>query len=169
MGLIHHLLSGTQLHEPFHFVQEDDPGAVGAAKYWLKLSTGVLKRRAVGNASWTDIILGTPGADGEDGTNGTNGTNGTDGEGVPIGGTTNQILKKNSATDFDVSWDDPAAGVSAFTDLTDGPGVFTGQATKSVRVNPGETALEYYTPSVGGSGPPTDAELLTRFNLVLLT
>jgi len=38
------------------------------------------------------------------GTAGTNGTNGTNGAGVPIAGTTGQVLKKNTATDFDTGW-----------------------------------------------------------------
>lgn len=40
-----------------------------------------------------------------------------------------------------------AAPTSTFVGLTDGPGVFTGQALKSIRVNAGENALEYYTPT----------------------
>lgn len=41
---------------------------------------------------------------------GRNGVNGTDGEGVPAGGTTNQILAKHSNADNDTEWVDPAAG-----------------------------------------------------------
>ena len=37
----------------------------------------------------------------------TNGKDGDDGEGVPEGGTTGQILKKKSETDFDTEWADP--------------------------------------------------------------
>lgn len=35
----------------------------------------------------------------------TNGTKGQDGEGVPTGGTTGQVLKKKSDTDYDTEWD----------------------------------------------------------------
>lgn len=38
-------------------------------------------------------------------------------------------------------------GPPTFVGLTDGPGAFAGQTGKSVRVNAGETALEYFTPS----------------------
>lgn len=41
---------------------------------------------------------------------------------------------------------------TTFVTLSDGPGAFTGQAAKSVRVNAGETALEYYTTTSGGTG-----------------
>ncbi len=51
----HKTLAGLQLHEPYHFVQEDDPGAVGAKLYWLKVSTGQLKRRNDANDTWLSI------------------------------------------------------------------------------------------------------------------
>lgn len=38
-------------------------------------------------------------------------------------------------------------GASSFATLSDGPGVFTGKTLNFVRVNAGETALEYQTPS----------------------
>ena len=56
------------------------------------------------------------GVDGVDGTNGTNGTDGADGAdgvdgvGVPVGGTTSQVLAKASATDHDTEWVDPPSG-----------------------------------------------------------
>ena len=40
-----------------------------------------------------------------------------------------------------------SGGASQFTGLTDTPANYTGQALKGVRVNSGETALEYYTPT----------------------
>ena len=59
---------------------------------------------------------GDPGADGADGADGAqglpgiDGADGADGQGVPIGGTTGQVLKKNSNTDFDTAWVDEAPG-----------------------------------------------------------
>lgn len=41
-------------------------------------------------------------------------------------------------------------GASAFTDLSDVPAAYTGEALKDVRVNAAETGLEFYTPSVNG-------------------
>lgn len=54
----HRQLSGQQLHEPFHYAQDDDPGAVGAGKYWLELSTGLIHRRNTGDTAW-DIVGGS--------------------------------------------------------------------------------------------------------------
>ena len=39
---------------------------------------------------------------------------GNDGVGVPVGGTIGQVLTKDSGTDYDVSWEDPSGGASAF-------------------------------------------------------
>lgn len=55
----HKTLTGTNLHSPFHYVQESDPGAVGANLLWLKASTGVLKYRNSGNTAWTTILAPT--------------------------------------------------------------------------------------------------------------
>lgn len=55
------------------------------------------------------------------------------------------------------------SGVSNFIDLADGPGAFTGNSLKSIRVNSGETALEYYTPPTSGDvtkvGTPVDNQI----------
>lgn len=51
---------------------------------------------------------------------GTNGTNGTNGVGVPAAGTTGQVLKKHSDTDYDTEWGTPAAtgATTALDNLT---------------------------------------------------
>ena len=41
---------------------------------------------------------------------GTDGSDGADGQGVPTGGTTGQVLKKNSETDYDTVWADESGG-----------------------------------------------------------
>ena len=41
-------------------------------------------------------------------------------------------------------------GAENFTDLLDVPSSYTGESLKAVRVNSGETALEFYTPTSGG-------------------
>lgn len=53
---------------------------------------------------------GEQGIQGEQGDAGTNGTNGTNGEGVPVGGTTGQVLAKINATDFNTEWVDQSGG-----------------------------------------------------------
>ena len=42
--------------------------------------------------------------------NGTNGTNGTNGQGVPTGGTANQVLAKVNGTDYNTAWVTPNSG-----------------------------------------------------------
>jgi len=59
---------------------------------------------------------GNPGADGAQGIQGIQGPQGdagpqgNPGVGVPAGGTANQVLAKNSATDYDTAWTTPVAG-----------------------------------------------------------
>lgn len=48
--------------------------------------------------------------------NGTTTASVSDGSGVPTGGTSGQVLTKHSATDYDVSWEDPSG--STITDVT---------------------------------------------------
>lgn len=54
----HSGLTGTNLHVPFHYIQDADPGAVGAGKYWLDTNSGpplVLSRRNAGDTGWDAI------------------------------------------------------------------------------------------------------------------
>ncbi|MEO7978676.1 MAG: hypothetical protein ABI657_16140, partial [Flavobacterium sp.] len=50
------------------------------------------------------------GTNGSNGTAGSNGTNGNNGQGVPTGGTANQVLAKVNATDYNTQWVTPASG-----------------------------------------------------------
>jgi len=56
---------------------------------------------------------------------------------------------------------DELGGVSAFTELTDVPASYTGQTLKFVRVNAGETALEFATVSVSDTNIATNNLTLT--------
>jgi len=57
-------------------------------------------------------------AKGNDGAAGVNGTNGSNGVGVPTGGTTGQVLAKNSATNYDTAWiNAPTGGGSSAFDF----------------------------------------------------
>ena len=53
-----------------------------------------------------------------------------------------------------------APGVNDFIDLADAPHSYSGQATKVVKVNAGETAVEFGT-GAGGSGTVTDVSVTT--------
>lgn len=86
---------------------------------------------------------GDTGPAGTNGTNGIDGTNGTNGVGVPIGGTTGQVLSKVNATDYNTQWVSPATGtvtaVSALTLGTTGTDlsstVVTGTTTPVITLN----------------------------------
>lgn len=53
---------------------------------------------------------GAPGADGADGADGTDGVDGVDGVGVPVGGTTGQVLAKIDGTNYNTQWVTPSGG-----------------------------------------------------------
>lgn len=55
---------------------------------------------------------GTTGATGSQGPQGSVGPQGPAGQGVPVGGTTSQVLTKTSATDYATNWQTPAAGLT---------------------------------------------------------
>jgi hypothetical protein len=64
---------------------------------------------------------GATGAAGATGATGATGPQGINGVGVPIGGTTGQVLKKASNTDYDVIWGPGGSGTSInkVTDIAD--------------------------------------------------
>ena len=57
------------------------------------------------------------------GTDGTNGTNGTNGVGVPVGGSTGQVLSKINATDYNTTWTTPTTGTVTQVAATAGTGI----------------------------------------------
>jgi hypothetical protein len=59
----HSELIDDQLHVPFRWVQESDPGngADHPGHFWVKLSTGAIKRRKDDDSGWDDVG-GAPGA-----------------------------------------------------------------------------------------------------------
>lgn len=85
------------------------------------------------------------------------GVQGSAGVGVPAGGTTGQVLAKNSNTDYDTEWiNQTGGGSSTFIALTDTPSSYSGQATKVVAVKADESGLEFVTGG-GGSGETNTA------------
>jgi hypothetical protein len=79
------------------------------------------------------------GSNGTNGTNGTNGSNGTNGQGVPVGGTTGQVLAKINATDYNTQWTTPAAGT--VTNVTGtAPIVSSGGTTPAISVSAASTS-----------------------------
>lgn len=66
----HAILTGLQLHTPFHYEQTTDPGAVGAGLYWLNTSTFAINRRNDSNTAWNTVagpVAGATGATGAPG------------------------------------------------------------------------------------------------------
>jgi len=61
------------------------------------------------------VVVSSPGPIGPAGATGAAGTNGTNGVGVPVGGTTGQVLSKIDGTNYNTQWSTPAAGYSAPT------------------------------------------------------
>lgn len=59
-------------------------------------------------------LTGNTGPQGDQGIQGPAGADGANGQGVPIGGTQGQVLRKISATNYDTEWATPAAGGEAF-------------------------------------------------------
>lgn len=61
------------------------------------------------------IFLGLPGPEGPQGPQGIQGETGpagADGVGVPVGGTTGQVLSKASGTNYDTQWTTPSTGIT---------------------------------------------------------
>ena len=101
-------------------------------------------------------LTGPQGVQGDPGPAGATGATGPAGPGVPVGGTTGQVLAKTSATDYATAWVDPGGGGSATrgtTSIDFGAGdvaasvVVTGQAgilaassRVRVHVSPTDTA-----------------------------
>ncbi|MDV7390940.1 hypothetical protein RZS08_06295, partial [Arthrospira platensis SPKY1] len=76
-------------------------------------------------------IQGIQGEQGPQGEAGPAGTNGADGVGIPTGGTTGQVLAKNSADDYDTSWITLAGGDTVDLPYDESP---TPPATDTVRL-----------------------------------
>jgi Collagen triple helix repeat (20 copies) len=139
-------------------------GATGVIGDWYLDSTSGDIYEKTASAVWTLRAnikgpTGSQGPQGIQGATGNTGAQGNAGPGVPVGGTANQILKKNSATDYDTSWSTPASsGPARVTSLpaspTDGQEVYyVADATNGVlwhlRYNAG-SASAYKWEFVGG-------------------
>jgi hypothetical protein len=131
----HSQLTGTELHEAYHFVQETDPGAVGSNLYWLKVSTGIVKRRNAGNSAW-DLV--SPGAN--------KFTDLTDVPASYTGQADRVVAVKTDETGLKF-----ITPPTTFLGLTDTPSSYTGQSGKAVAVKSTEDGLEFVV-SGGGSG-----------------
>lgn len=106
---------GTNVVEMFKATLEAGESiayADGAAGFNLYDATG--EDRAVGPTGATGAT-GSTGAAGSTGATGAAGADGADGQGVPVGGSTGQLLAKNSGTDYDTEWVDTPDGLPTQT------------------------------------------------------
>lgn len=96
-------------------------------------------------------VASLQGPQGDPGATGDPGADGADGVGVPAGGTTGQVLKKASGTDFDTAWDDEAGGSGAVE-----PSICNGRLTLETGVPVSTTdqtakTTIYFTPFKGNA------------------
>jgi hypothetical protein len=70
--------------------------------------------------------VGPQGPQGQNGSDGEDGLPGEDGTGIPNGGTTGQVLTKQSDTNGDATWADPTGGTASL------PNVLPAQVTASL-------------------------------------
>ncbi len=76
----------------------------GSHSSWSISVTGATGSQGIQGIQGNTGNTGNQGNQGNQGTAGTNGTNGTNGQGVPTGGTANQVLEKIDATDYNTQW-----------------------------------------------------------------
>lgn len=119
------------------FTSEDAPTpALGTNGDWyIRSGVGILTvyRKIVG--VWTIVTSITSGGV----------SPGTPGVGVPAGGTTGQILSKNSNTDFDTEWADSAAISAALVNIADAAGLFTGTTAETAFAEIGQATAIHNT------------------------
>jgi hypothetical protein len=82
----------------------------GAAGTNAAITNSGTSSAAVFNFTIPRGATGATGTTGATGAKGDTGATGAAGPGVPTGGTTGQVLVKNSATNYDTKWIDPASG-----------------------------------------------------------
>lgn len=92
---------------------QGDTGATGATG-----PTGPTGPTGATGSTGATGATGATGPQGPKGDTGDTGPAGADGIGLPSGGSDNQILTKQSATDYDYAWETPVAGVTDHTLLS---------------------------------------------------
>jgi len=107
---------------------------------------------AVISSENTELTLAVPGHQG---------ASGATGAGVPVGGTTGQILEKVSNTDYDTQWTDAATG--NITGVTAGTGLSGGGTSGNVTLNL-DASIDTLTDVDTTTTAPTDGQALAWDN-----
>ena len=89
----------SALHQIAHHSDTDPTSTLGPYKAWFAPTSGILKIRNSANSAW--VVVDAPDPDGL----------------APTGGTTGQVLKKDSGTNYDYSWQDDEEGTGGSADL----------------------------------------------------
>lgn len=103
---------------------QGEPGATGADGFSPSAEVVMVGDRAtitITDKDGTTTAHIRNGADGLDGAPGATGPQGPAGPGVPAGGTTGQVLKKVSGTNYDTEWADESGGGSTIEPYTSTP------------------------------------------------
>lgn len=92
------------------------------------------------------------------------GAQGPPGQGVPVGGTINQVLSKNSSTDYDTSWKTPSSSgtVTSVTSANADIAVATTTTTPVLTLNSGTGANQIVKLTAADKLPAVDGSLLTN-------
>jgi len=104
-------------------------GFVGTEAAWIASLKGTKGDTGAQGSQGIKGDRGDKGDPGDRGTDGTNGIDGVDGVGVPTGGTTGQILAKNSNDPFDTTWVTPDYLSDYTVPLGGNQGQFLGKIT----------------------------------------
>ena len=99
--------SGTTLT-----INVDLTGGSGTHADWNINLAGQQGQQGVTGSTGPAGPTGSTGSTGPAGPTGPTGSTGAAGQGVPTGGSTNQVLTKNSATNYDTSWQTPASAAA---------------------------------------------------------
>lgn len=119
------------------------PGEDGASAYEIAVVNGFIGTEL----QWLASLVGPQGDQGVSGQDGIDGTDGANGVGVPVGGTTGQVLSKASGADYDTAWVNPAeAGSASWGSIT---GTLSAQADLASALAGKQDAGSYATAAQG--------------------
>lgn len=152
---------------------QGEPGATGAdgfspsAAVVMVGNTATITITDKDGTTTAHISNGADGLDGAPGATGPQGPAGPAGPGVPAGGTTGQVLKKASGTDYDTEWANESGGGSSIDPYTSTPAdLGTASAGSSDKYARGDHVHKMPTPA--DIGAVAKAQGVTNADKVLM-